>query len=318
MFATSRRLAAAIAVSCAVLLLGCSEGPSGSPGDAEEVRQYVAGSAEQRLGSDGRFTYPQATAPSSAEIISEQRARELTASFVLSFGPASKPFWERERGRAIDVARLSADRRVFFVHTPYELFPGGYHPAFRRAFGPFHLFTLATGREPEVLVAVSAYSTDVGIYPDGKLDMPTQSGMEFVSSAVPIGTALDGNGSLLGPEEAVVRVGRATGARVIEVPELVMLNIPEGPLNGAWKLSLDRGVRVRTTAGAEARTVSTLYLSRVQGRQLLIAATAQPSYQDVPARRIGPAGEDLGHEVVRLPIIPGRPTVFEEVTAGGG
>ncbi|HEX8454802.1 MAG TPA: hypothetical protein VF647_22180 [Longimicrobium sp.] len=282
------------------------------------MRQYVAGSAEQRLGSDGLFTYPQATAPSSAAIITEQRARELAASFVLSFGPASKPFWDRERGRAIDVTRLRADSRVFFVHTPYELFPEGYHPAFRRAFGPFYLFTLATGREPEVLVAVSAYSNDVGIHPDGKLDMPRQSGMEFVASGVPIGAALDGNGSLLGPEEAVVRVGRATGARVIEVPDLVMLNIPEGPLNGAWKLSLDRDVRVRTAAGAEMRTISTLYLSRVQGRQTLIAAAVQPSYQDVPARRIGPAGEDLGQELVRLPIIPGRTAVFEEVTVVGG
>lgn len=315
MFATFRRVAAALPASCAALLLGCAEGPTGSPGDAEDVRRYVAGSAEQRLGSDGLFTYPQATAPSSAEIISEQRARELTVSFVLSFGPATKPFWDRERGRAIDIARLRPDTRVFFVHTPYELFPDGYHPAFRRAFGPFHLFTLATRREPEVLLAVSAYSSEVGIHPDGKLDMPGQSGMEFVTSGVPIG---DGRGSLLGPEEAVVRVGRATGARVVEVPELVMLNIPEGPLNGAWKLSLDRSVRVRTTAGSEARTVSTLYLSRGPGRQFLIPAAVQPSYQDVPAQRIGPAGENLGHETVRLPIISGRPTVFEEVTIVGG
>ncbi|HEY0153934.1 MAG TPA: hypothetical protein VGB92_18120 [Longimicrobium sp.] len=276
------------------------------------MRQYVAGSAEQRLGSDWLFTYPQPTAPSSAEIISQPRARELTASFVLSFGPAMKPFWDRERGRGIDVARLRADSRAFFVHTPYEFFPAGYHPAFRRAFGPYHLFTLATRREPEVLLAVSAYSNDVRIQPDGNLDMPGRSGMEFVTSGVPVG-----NGSLLGPEEAVVRVGRATGARVKEVPDLVMLNIPLGPMNAAWKLSLDRAVRVRTTAGSEARTVSTIYLAPVAGR-LLIPAAVQPSYQDFPAVRIGPAGEDLGEETVRLSIIPGRPTVFEEVTVVGG
>lgn len=311
-----RRLAAAFPASCAALLLGCAEGPVSS-GDAEEVRQYVAGSAEQRLGSDGLFTYPEATAPSSAEIISEQRARELTASFVLSFGPATKPFWDRERGRAIDLARLRADTRVFFVHTPYELFPEGYHPAFRRAFGPFYLFTLGSGREPEVLMAVSAYATDVRIDLDGKLDRPRQSGMEFVTHGVPVGTSPDGEGSLLAPEAAVVRVGRATGARVIEVPELVMMNIPYGPLNAAWKLSLDREVRVRTTAGSEARTVSTLYLAPVMGR-LLIPAAVQPPYQDFPAVRIGPAGEDLGQETVRLPIIPGRPTDFEEVTVVGG
>ena len=159
---------------------------------------------------------------------------------------------------------------------------------------------------------MSAYSNDVRIQPDGNLDMPGQSGMEFVTSGVPVG-----NGSLLGPEEAVVRVGRATGARVKEVPDLVMLNIPLGPMNAAWKLSLDRAVRVRTTAGSEARTVSTIYLAPVAGR-LLIPAAVQPSYQDFPAVRIGPAGEDLGEETVRLSIIPGRPTVFEEVTVVGG
>ncbi|HEX8208781.1 MAG TPA: hypothetical protein VF584_01245 [Longimicrobium sp.] len=202
---------------------------------------------------------------------------------------------------------------MYFVHTPYQLFPEGYHRAFRRAFGPFYLFTLGTGREPEVLIAVSAYTTDVRIDTDGKLGMPRQSGMEFVTS----GVAGDGPGSLVAPEEAVVRVGRATGARVKEVPDLVMLNIPLGPMNAAWKLSLDRAVRVRTTAGSEARTVSTIYLAPVVGR-LLIPAAVQSSYQDFPAVRIGPAGEDLGEETVRLPIIPGRATVFEEVTVVGG
>lgn len=312
-----RRLAAASALSCAALLAGCSEGPAGPPGAAEDVRQYVAGSAEQRLGSDGLFTFPEATAPSSAEIISEQRARELTASFVLSFGPAMKPFWDEERGRAINLSRLRSDSRVFFVQTPYELFPEGYHRAFRRAFGPFYLFTLGSGRAPEVLMAVSAYSNDVRIDTDGKLGMPRQSGMEFVTSGVPVGMAADGPGSILAPEEAVVRVGRATGARVKEVPDLVMLNIPLGPLNAAWKLSLDRTVRVRTTIGAEARTVSTIYFAPATGR-LLIPAAVQPSYQDFPAVRVGPAGEDLGEERVRLPIIAGRPTVFEEVTVVGG
>ncbi|MBW3654877.1 MAG: hypothetical protein KY444_02130, partial [Gemmatimonadetes bacterium] len=115
-------------------------------------------------------------------IISPERARDLAASNVLSFGPALKRHWEEDRGRAIDITRLRPEPRVFFASTPYAVFPDGFHPAFRRAVGPYYLVRMGTGRGAEVIEAVSAYNIDMGIADDGKLDLPELSGMHFVTA----------------------------------------------------------------------------------------------------------------------------------------
>jgi hypothetical protein len=98
------------------------------------------------------------------------------------------------------------------------------------------------------------------------------------------------------------------------VPELMMVKHPYGPLHPVWKLTLEKPVRVRTVDGSRTVDAETLYLGRVQGRELLIPAAEQPSFQDVGALRIGPNGEDLGPEMARVAILPGRATVFEPVT----
>ena len=301
-------------VAAASLLAGCDGGKVTGPRPEADVSPYVSGSAALALDAGGRFVLPTPAPPSGVPIVTPQRARELTASYVLSFGPSLERFWKEERGRSVDHRRLHADERYFFASTPYDLVPEGFHPALRRVLGPYYVFRMGSGADPELLVATAAYNNELGINEAGKLDFPPLSGMEFVSMGVALDTLRPGHASVLTPEQAVVRAGRATGARVREIPELVQLGHPLGPLFPGWKLTLDRSVRVRTTDGARAVEVATLYLGRTQGREFLIPATAQPTHLELPALRIGPAGEDLGPGTIRVAVRTGHPTVFEAVS----
>lgn len=296
------------------LLAGCDGTKITAPADEGDVSEHVSGAAAMALDATGRFVLPEPSSPSSEPIVTPLRARDLTASYVLSFGPTLERFWEDERGLAIDHERLRVDERVFFASTPYDLVPEGFHPAFRRVLGPYYLVRMGTGADPELQVATAAYNTELAINAKGKLDIPPLSGMEFVSMGVPVDTLRPGRASVLTPEQAVVRVGRATGARIREVPELVQLGHPLGPLYPAWKLTLDRSVQVRTADGSRTAEVDTLYIGRIQGRELLIPGPVQPSHIDVPGVRIGPGGEDLGPGTIRVAVRPGQPTVFDAVS----
>ncbi|HEY0025486.1 MAG TPA: hypothetical protein VGB24_21555 [Longimicrobium sp.] len=309
------RPAAAVLCGSLTLLLASCDGPGISgPGPVPDVRPYVTGAAAENLGADGLFVFPAPVSPSGLPIITPERARELAASEVLSFGPALEKHWEEDRGRSIDITRLRAEPRVFFASTPYAVFPDGFHPAFRRVVGPYYLVRMGTNRGAELISAVSAYNTDVGIAEDGRLHLPVLSGMHFVTAGIPLDSTRAGRASPLTPEHAVVLVSRLTGARVSMVPELMLIEHPHGPLYPVWKLTLEKPVRVRTMGGSRTVDAETLYLGRAQGRELLIPAAEQPSFQDVGALRIGPDGEESGHGTARVAILPGRATVFEPVT----
>jgi hypothetical protein len=311
---TIRPYTAALGVALTLVIGGCDGPGIVESGDLTDVRSYVTGAAASSLDGEGLFTIPAAISPSTIPIITAQTARELASSYVLSFGADLKRYWDQERGRPIDISQLQPDSRVFFAATSYALFPEGYHPAFRRTLGPYYLVRMGTGTRPELLVAVAAYNTELGVNDRGKLIIPPISGMEFVSGGIPVDTTRRRLASLLTPEEAVIRVSQITGARVSEVPELRQLGFPLGPMFPAWKLTLERSVRVRAVSGSFTTEVATLYVGREQGRELLIPAAEQPSSEEVLAARMGPDGEDLGPSKVSLPILATQPTKFEAVT----
>lgn len=307
-----QRRAGVVLLPFALVLASCDGPGITGPGQIPDVRPYVTGAAAENLGDDALFVFPTPMSPSGLPIITPERARELAASDVLSFGPALIKHWEEERGRSIDISRLRPEARVFFASSPYALVPDGYHPATRRVLGPYFLVRMGTGSGPEVIEAVSAYNTDVIIKENGKLDLPELSGMHFVTAGIPLDSPRAGHPSPLTPEHAVVLVSRLTGARVSMVPELMQIEFPHGPLYAVWKLTLEKPVRVRTAGGSRNVETTTLYLGRVQGRELLIPAAEQPVSRSVLVTRIGPGGEDLGHEMIHVPVL--RATVFEPVT----
>jgi hypothetical protein len=252
--------------------------------------------------------------PSTEPIISAERARELAVSFALSFGPVLEKEWQQQHGRSFDFRKLQADTRVLYQSTPYELFPDGFHGAFRRIFGPYYLVRLGSEGRHRMNVAVSAYNTNVGIRPDGRLDRPMESGADFYERGLPTDTARRDVMAPLWPEAAVAHVYRLTGLRVSEVPEFVQTGWNRGPLGGAWKLTLERPVRVRTLSGSRTAEVRELYLGREGGRLLLIPAAEQPTVLATGGLRAD--GDQI--VPVQLPILAGQPTVFEEVAVVSG
>jgi hypothetical protein len=295
-----------------VVVSACDRPSPTNLDERPDVRQFVTGAAAKSLDNEGVFQLPAPVAPDTVPIISAERATDLAVSFVLSFGPATEKFWEEDRGGRVDFRTLKPDPRVFYASTPYELFPAGYHPSGRRAFGPFYLVQMVFGSEPLVTVAVSAYNMDVLIDNEGKLNRPVLSGSDFLSQGVSRDTT-KGYLPPLTPEQAAIRVGRLTGARVSDVPEFVLPGFPLSPLHAAWKLILDRKVRVRTVRGSRTAEVRELYLGGARSRTLLIPALEQPSEWVTMASRITPEGERRGAETVRLLIQADHPTVFEEV-----
>lgn len=294
-----------------MLLAGCSEHGVTGPTEPVDVRPYVTGAAAANLDEEGLFRYPAPAAPSTEPMISAERARELAVSFALSFGPVLERYWKQEHGQSFDFASLQADPRVLFQTTPYELFPEGFHDAFRRMFGPYYLVRLSSGGRPRMSVAVSAYNSNVAIYPDGRLDLPVESGGEFFAHGLPVDSSRRDVMAPLLPEAAVAYVYRRTGVRVSEVPELVRMEWKWGPLGGGWKLTLERAVRVRTVSSGRTAEVRQLYLGREGGRLLFIPTAEQPTKYTTGALVSGNPDEWV---TVDLPIHSGHPTEFEEVS----
>lgn len=297
-------------LALSVLLGGCSEHGITDATEPQDIRPYVTGAAAANLDPEGLFTYPAPTAPSTEPIISAERARELAVSFALSFGPALERYWKQEHGRSFDFTSLRADPRVFYQRTAYGLFPEGFHGAFRRMYGPYYLVRLSSGGRPRMSVAVSAYNSNVAIFPDGRLDLPLESGGDFFAHGLPVDTTRGDVMAPLTPEAAAAHVARLTGARVSEVPEFVRMVWNWGPLGGGWKITLERAVRVRTLSGGVTAEVRDVYLGREGGRRLFIPASEQPTEYRTGALRSGESEEIVP---VSLPILPGQPTEFEEV-----
>lgn len=301
-------------VLSATTAAGCDGPGITDPPSTPDVRPYVVGAAAQAVGADGLFTFQVPSAPAAEPIITTDRALELAKSFVLSFGPNMKQLWERESGVRIDLSTLQPDPRVLYASSPYELFPEGYHPAFRRAFGPFYLVRMRAGSQTPLIIAVAAYNGEVAIDPDGMIDFPANHGMEFVSQALPANASARSVIAPLLPEEAVVNVSKLTGARISEAPEYVLREATTGPFGGVWKLTLEHPVRVRTVGGSRTTEVRELYIGRLRGSQMFIPASEQPSETVTSAFRIPPQGQEPVWETIRLSVRPGVPSIFEEVT----
>jgi hypothetical protein len=271
------------------------------------MRRYVAGDAAHALSPHGRFALDPPRAPDEIPIISADRARELARAYVRTWGQLLERRWSEEGGITIEANRLQAQDRVYFADTPYGRFPDGFHPAFRKAYGPWYLVTMSQGGVPVLAVGVAAYDTDLRIDGHGRIVPQAQSGNEFESWA--IGAA---RGALrpTAPEDAVARVGRATGVRTAATPRLLLRDSRQHPASAIWLLPLERGIRVRRAGGPpqEARTL----FAGPNGR-LFVAAAAQPPAEVTTAIRYTPAGERVGAETVRVPVRPGAAVEYMEV-----
>ncbi|MGH7926192.1 MAG: hypothetical protein ACREQV_00150, partial [Candidatus Binatia bacterium] len=198
-----------------------------------------------------------------------------------------------------------------FAESPYGAFPTGYHPGFKKAYGPYYLVPLGSGDITQVVVAVSAYATDVSITVEGWIDFPSHHGNEFISRAVPAGAT---GYQIRSPESAAIEAAVATGALVAAAPQLVLLGRPYSPLQAAWRVTLDRPVTGRSLVGAEV-TTREIYVSHDSELGMLSARRHQPDHQTVGAvPRILPAGRPPDGVIINLPVRHGFDIDLQQVS----
>jgi hypothetical protein len=298
-----------IGISALVACDKPSLNPTTPSARAPEIRAYVTGDAAQTLAAGGRFVLAPPPPEIEGPLITPEQAGEFAVAFARKWGRFYAEDWSKERGSPVDPASLSADPRIFYAETSFGRVPDGFHPAFRRAYGPWYLVTLVQGGKPALLVAVSAYNTDLKIDAHGLLVHPMHSGNDFHAVGIAARTGTPGVRPIT-PEQAVEAVGRRTGARTQRTPDLHLLGKGQHPANAVWKLNLDQPVRVRV-AGTE-RQVRTVFVG--EGGRYYIPSSRQPTGYQGTGIRYDASGQRIGPDFLDVPAKPGGVLAFDEVT----
>ena len=303
---------ASLAVATSWVILSCADGPTQPIFDENpDIRSLVVDSAAAALDAAGHFRIDPDVVPGleGVPIVSAVRARELAAAFTHSYGPAFRPFWERDRGGAIDLAQLTVGPRVYPAQTAFDKVPDiGCHPAFVRLFGSYYLLTLNRGSEPLVRMALSAQTTEFSVDKNGDIVSPPQTGQDFLTEGIPLGGTY-----IVSPEQAVALAARATGAHVNRVPRLFLRrNNAFSPTFALWRVNLDRAVTVVYTSGESARA-NTLY---VGPNALFYVPTAD---QSTTASQVCFLADktlgDMALDTVQVRVVLGQLVDFEAVLA---
>jgi hypothetical protein len=232
--------------------------------NAAELRAALTPAAAAALGPDGRFAPADVPATGRAQV-GAARAESLAVGLARGNLVLARAQHERERGAPIPFDRLAACGPTRYAEAPLARLPNDVpdtnaHPS-QKAAGPWWLVTLCDpAGDPAFAVAVSAYSTDLGLDAAGRVVFPPFGGNDFVPTALTRGASRAAPWGLPGPEAAAVLAARVSGRRVAAAPVLVAPYYREAPdapgaLGGAsplgarWRVALDGSARVRTADG---------------------------------------------------------------------
>jgi hypothetical protein len=272
-------------VGAIALLMACRS-PTDAPPTPLDVRQWVTGEAALAVTSNGHFILPPPAESGEEAITSTEVAKTLGEGFIQLIResappPGSVSFQEQlnyQRGAPIRFDELVVAERAFFAESAYPPLPDSLGPAFRKNLGPFFLVPFLDRGDPAVVIASSAYNTDVKIE-DGRLRFASQHGNDFWLAAIPVRT---GYAMPVTPEAAVKVAWEATGARIDEVPRLILPHRRYFPQFARWRVSLERPVRVQGLKSATIFQTDELYVGHSLGEsppvydQLAAALPEQP------------------------------------------
>jgi hypothetical protein len=290
---------------------GCEREPfraaPSAPGPS--VAPYVTGQAALALTPDGRVMLPDPRSPDGTPIISEERARQLAAAYIRTYGRFHLGKLEKQRGTKIGLASLRIAPRAYFAQTPYGPTPPGFHPMVRKSHGPYYILTLNDGGTPVVMLAVSAYNTDIGIGADGQLELPRYDGESFRHRGIPV--ASDRLLLPVSPEDAIARVAHASGRRVALVPELILPDAKTLPFFAVWKVTLDADVAVTRGAGRAAGFARELFVGPLGSRDFRLPAQQQPTENSGTAHTIDTSGHLGADAAFSVPVRRGFVVRYE-------
>ena len=288
-----------------IAALGCT--PPQAPPTREtaiDARPFIVGAAIQAIDGSGQFV---TEAPSGLPYpyITAGQAREQAVAAAKTFGPALRPYLERNHGGPIDFSTL-VPGRTFYGASPYEqTLPADFHPGFRKAAGPYYLVILMEKGAPILNVAVSAYNTDVNVS-DGRIGgFAPRHGEDFRIVAVKPGE------TPMTPERAAQIASTFARTRVAEAPHYEAPGLRQGiPQTGTWRVHLERAVRVR-----EASAGQELNVDEVSIGQSGVATRGVPATGSPPRDRYL---ETLSGQWVEFQFRADAPTSFVPLTRVGG
>jgi hypothetical protein len=298
-----------MAMAFVIAAASCGDGPLGPEVElAPDIRPYVVGEAEAALNGDGAFEILQDLPPGSDSppTVTADRAAELGAAFIHSYGPAFLAQWQNERGAAINLSTLQLEPRRYAAVTPFEAVPSSTcHSAFVRLFGSFYLFRLASGQDPEILLATSAQVTDYSVDSNGDIVEPSLTGMDFLTIALPVNKQAF---APLTPEQATAIAARTFNAKVSRVPELVLRDVDFAPIAALWSVMFDRSVEVHTNG--QTLQTQIVYVGPNRPSRFFVEAPQQPIAVTRPCLH----ADGAGTSTITVPVKAGRPIQFMSVT----
>lgn len=166
----------------ALPLLTACESPVEAPRPVPDVRSWVVEAAAASLDRSGHFILAPPAAPGLKPITPSETAISLAQALLrLVTGPKAAPLFpggisvrdqlELQRGGPIDFSTLVPARRILFAESPYAPVPDSIPAPVQKYLGPFFLVTFLDRSDPAVVIASSAYNTDLAIE-GGRLVFP--------------------------------------------------------------------------------------------------------------------------------------------------
>lgn len=320
-----------LAISAVNIIVGC-ESPTETQPEIPDVRKAVVGAAAQALDARGRFRLAPAQVPGGASIISAEHAAGLARAYLRTFvtNPeiitfsGTRPLREvieEDHGSPIDWGSLRLDERLaYFAESPYEPFPDSLPGYVRRFFGPHYLVPFYSAAVQPLSVGVAAYNTEATIDGRGFVQLPSPSGGEFIALGVPL---MSETGVPPWPEEAVVAVFEATGARTREVPILVKPGDRWAPQGSRWRLTLERPIVVRHAMTGTEITTTEIYIGVWNGPdrgvgtrygvQWYVPRDEQPLHEDILYTVLGSRPGEQDRRTYTASFRRNRPVAFDFV-----
>jgi hypothetical protein len=246
----------------AAALLACSDAQR-LPTAVDRGRvgaEYLSGAAAGALNEAGQFNLPIPVPRGPYGEITAATADRIATIFVRLYVPFQRDAVSKEHGTPVDPGSLRKCGRTFYVESAFEPLPEVVPIVFRKSYGPHWLVSFCQGATPAVSISVSAYNTDVSFIQtrDGEdLAVPRYSNFGTYELGIPLHI-----GAIpTTPEQAAEFVARQTGARVKEVPVLVMRAGPYFAQSSVWRIELEKPVRVRGNQVNTATDTSTVAVS---------------------------------------------------------
>ena len=296
-------------LAAAAIVCGCPRGTSGARPPATADVTLLTPDVAKQLTARGLFPL---AGPDASDELSEAQARAIARAWIRNGLPFLQPRLETRRGSAINAPRLRDCPRIYYGESPYEPLADTTDAGVaRRTHGPWWLVPLCADEEPQVLLSIAAYATDIRVE-DGSLRLPQGSGGSFTWREIAVGAELP-----ISPEAAANAVARSTGSKIASVPRLILPTFREGsPAAARWLISLSPAPTVSVKGQSPSRPRD-VFMGPVGPGRLEIATLQRATSHQPDDYRVevwSAAKRALDH-IVMLKRKPGLPVRFEPVAA---